>query len=114
MLPVLNRLRKRKDIQEVFQKGTTFPGRLFVLKIKKNNLSISRFAFIFPVKHEKKASKRNRGKRVFREVVREIFPSVKKGFDGIFIIKKEAEEKKYREVKEEIKKVFQKAKVIFD
>jgi ribonuclease P protein component len=112
MFPQKNRLKKKKDFEEVFQSGDTFFGRFFLIKIKKNELGILRFAFVFPIKIEKKANKRNRTKRVFREATRSLFPLTKEGFDIIFIMKKEAEDKNYEEIRGEIEKVFKNIKLI--
>ncbi len=112
MLPIKNRLRKKKDFEKVFREGRTFPGRFFILKIKENNLNLFRFAFVFPVKNEKKAVKRNRGKRMFREIVQSFLSFIKKEVDVIFIIKKGADERSYGEIKEDVEKVFKKIKLI--
>ncbi len=108
MLPLKNRIKKRKDFERVFQKGKSFFGSFFILKTYENDYSFPRFAFVFPVKYEKKAHKRNRGKRIFREVVRII--DFKKNRDIIFILKKDAEKKPYKEVKKEVEKILKKLK----
>jgi len=112
MLPLQNRLKKRKDFEKVFRKGKGFSEYFFILKIRENELSFSRFAFVLPVKYEKKANKRNRRKRVFREVVRSILPQIKGGFDVVLIIKKEASKESYKKVKEELEKAFKKINLI--
>ncbi len=112
MLSKNNRLKKRKDFEEAFEKGNSFFAHFFMIKVRENNLNLSRFAFVVPVKNEKKANKRNRLKRVFREAVRSLFPLIKKGFDVIFIIKKEAQEKSFDEIKKEIEMIFKKGELI--
>ncbi len=112
MLPQKNRLRKKKEFELTFREGRSFPGRFFILKKKKNNLSFPRFAFVFPVKNEKKATKRNRGKRLFREVVRILLSFVEEDVDVIFILKRGADEKSVQEIGEDIEIVFKKIKLI--
>ncbi len=82
------------------------------MKVKKNDLSFFRFAFVFPLKQEKKAVKRNRGKRVMREAVKGFLPLLEGGFDIIFIIKKNLLEEDFQEIKKETEKIFKKAQLI--
>ncbi len=112
MLPIKNRLKKKKEFEVAFREGRAFPGRFFILKIKENNLPLSRFAFVFPIKSEKKATGRNKGKRLFREAVRGFLPFIKTGNDVIFIIKEEADKKKHEEVREDVKQAFKKIKIL--
>ncbi len=112
MLPPKNRLRKKKEFELTFREGRSFPGRFFILKKKKNNFSFPRFAFVFPIKNEKKATKRNRGKRLFREVVRALLPFIKEDVDGIFILKRGADERSFQEIKKDVESVFKKIKLI--
>ncbi len=112
MLPEKNRIKKRKDFEEIFKKGDAFFGRFFILKIKKGLFPFSRFAFVFPIKKEKRAVERNKYKRAFREVLREILPLLKENIDGLFIIKKSVKGKKYKEIKKDIKEVFKKKALI--
>ena len=87
MLPQKNRIRKKSDFQNILKKGKAFFCPLFVVKVKKNNLEFSRFAFIISKKTEKKAVKRNRIRRLFREVIKEIMPFISENIDVVFIIK---------------------------
>jgi ribonuclease P protein component len=112
MLPLKNRIKKKKEIDKVFKEGKNILENYFVLKFYKNKLFYSRFAFIFSIKEEKKAPKRNRGKRVFREAVRKCMPSIKENIDGIFIIKKESEKKSFLEIENKIKETFKKIEII--
>lgn len=112
MLSKKQRIKKKKDFEEVFKKGNFFSSNFFGVKIKENNLSFSRFGFVFPVKQEKRAVKRNKGKRMFREVLKKESPSIKGGFDIIFIIKKESLKAKREDIEKEVKNIIEKAKII--
>ncbi len=112
MLPKKNRLKKRKEFEEVFKEGKVFFGSFFLIRIKKNDFSLPRFAFVFPFKQEKSAVKRNKGKRLFREIVRHCLPSIKGGFDIILIIKKKSLTQDKKEIEEDVVKVFKKTKLI--
>lgn len=112
MLPLKNRLKKRKEFETVFQEGKSFFGLFFILKIKKGGSVDSRFAFVYPIKNEKRAYKRNKGKRLFREIMRDCLPYIKERVDGIFIIKKEASNKTYQEIKGDLENTLKKNKLI--
>lgn len=107
MLPQNYRITKKKDFENIFQEGKTIRGSFYFAKIKTTTLPFPRFAFVVPVKLEKKAVKRNRIRRVFREAVRSLLPLVKEKVDIIFVIKPKEEltfEKTQREVKEFLEK----------
>ncbi len=107
-----NKIKKKKEFEIVFKKGESFSRKAFLLKIKKNNLNFSRFAFVCPIKVEKKATKRNKSKRIFREIIISLFPFIKGGFDIIFITQKNAQKMNYGEIKREVEKLFKKIKII--
>ena len=111
MLPLKNRIKKRKDFEDVFKRGRVIKGSFFLAKIKENNLAFPRFAFVVPAKFEKKATKRNRTKRVFREATRSLLSLMKRNVDAVFVIKNEGEID-FTETKAEIKKVLAKEKII--
>ncbi len=104
------RIKKRKEFEEVFKKGKSFNNSFYLLKVKENDLSFSRFAFVAPVKSFKKSSERNKIKRKLKEAVRSVFSSIDKGFDFIFIIKKEAKKANYSEIKEQVIDIVNKTK----
>jgi len=112
MLPRENRLKKEEDFKKVFKKGRGFTNNLFVLKIVKNNLDISRFAFVISKKISKKATIRNRIKRRLDNVIRADLPKIKKGWDGIIIVLPGAEIKDFKEIEEDINQLLEKARLI--
>ncbi len=110
MLPSKHRIRKRKEFENIFKRGKTTKGRFFIIKYADNKDGGLRFAFVFPIKEEKSACRRNRAKRIFREVAREVIKDRKEKKDIICIIKKEAKGKSFLEVKEEFVRVLEKIK----
>jgi len=112
MLPRENRLKKEEDFKKVFKKGRGFTNDLFVLKVIKNNLDISRFAFVISKKISKKATIRNRIKRRLDNVIRVDLPKIKKGWDGIIIVLPGAEIKDFKEIEEDINQLLEKARLI--
>ncbi|MFA5080217.1 MAG: ribonuclease P protein component [Candidatus Paceibacterota bacterium] len=102
MLPLKNRLKRKKDFENVFAGGKTAKTRYFFLKAIKTGGLDSRIGFIASKKVSKKAVERNRIKRLFREAVRFDIARIKPGYDLVFIILNSAKEKGLTEIKKEI------------
>jgi len=112
VLPKKNRLKKKKDFEEIIKKGSFFPGSSLSLKVLRTDLGELRIGFVVSQKISKSAVVRNRIKRRLREAVRSNLAQMKKGYDIIFFSKKGVEEKDFWEIKEEIEKLLKKAKLI--
>ncbi|MGB9911483.1 MAG: ribonuclease P protein component [Microgenomates group bacterium] len=103
MLPLKNRINLKRE--QVFQKRKRefFSSFLFnfLLLEEKENFP-PQFAIIVSKKIEKKASKRNRIKRILAAVIRGFLPEIKKGIRGVFLAKKEILEKDFWTIKREV------------
>lgn len=60
----------------------------FILKEKKNGLTVNRFGIVVSKKIDKKAVVRNRVKRFFRTVLMSLFGKMSTGHDILIIVKK--------------------------
>ena len=85
MLPPINRLPK-KQISSVLRRGTHVRSGIAELVYRKS-VGTPRFAFIVSTKIDKRATARNRMRRVLSESVRHILATIAP-IDGIFIAKK--------------------------
>ena len=112
MLPKINRLKKKKDLEKVFKKGKGVKEGLLILKTVKNNLNNSRFGFVVSRKVSKKASLRNKVKRRLRDLVKERLKKIKRGKDNLLIALPGLERKSFKEIEETINKLFKKAKIM--
>lgn len=121
MLPKINRLKKKKDIERVFKKGKGFKEDFLILKIAKNALSQTRFGFVVSQKVSKKATLRNKIKRRLREMVSKKGKKLKKGrhpsatrsgMDVVLIALPGLETKDFWEIDETLNKLFKKAKCL--
>jgi len=112
MLPKIDRLRKKKDIERVFGKGKRFKEDFLILKITRNDLSQTRFGFIVSQKVSKKATLRNKIKRRLREMASKKRGKLKKGLDVLLIASPGLETKDFWETDETLNKLFKKAKVL--
>ncbi|OGZ19056.1 MAG: ribonuclease P protein component [Candidatus Nealsonbacteria bacterium RBG_13_38_11] len=108
MLPLKNRIRKKKDIEKIFKRGRTFKEASLILKTLKNNLGLSRFGFVVSQKISKKANVRNKIKRRLREIVR--FNPLKTDTDNLFIALPGIEKKDFTEIKKTVEKLLSKIK----
>jgi len=85
MLPQNNRLKKKKDFERVFKKGRGFKEDFLTLKTAKNDLDNSRFGFVVSQKVSKKATVRNKIKRMLRKIIEENLQVIKKGNDVLIV-----------------------------
>lgn len=112
MLPKLHRLTKNKDFQKVFKKGKSiyFHEICLCVKFFKNNLSHSRFGFVVSSKISNRASRRNKVKRLLREVVKKNLTRIKPGFDIVIVTKKGIEEKLSKDISSAITSILERVK----
>jgi ribonuclease P protein component len=109
MLPLKNRIQKKKDIEMIFKKGRTFKEASLILKTMRNDLGTSRFGFIVSQKVSKKANIRNKIKRRLREIVR-LHP-LEINTDNLFITLPGMEKNDFAETKRIAEKLLSKAKI---
>lgn len=88
MLPKINRLIRADDFEKVKKEGNLVRGSFFLLSFLRNSLSFSRFGIVVSKNVSKKATERNRIKRMIRETIRQIMPSIREGFDFVIIARK--------------------------
>lgn len=112
MLLKTNRLRKKKDIENVLKRGKKFKEDFLILRTINNNFKTSRFAFIVSQKISKKASVRNKVKRRLREMIRLRIKKIKKGKDNLLIAVSGLETKDFWEIEETVNKLLKKAELI--
>lgn len=114
MLPKKYRLPLRTELHRLKKTGQIHQGDFFgFLTIpQKPFLDNSRFAFIISNKIDKKAHHRNRLRRWLSAVIWLLVSEIKPGFDGVFLAKKTAAQADYSQVKKDIKRIFEKAKLI--
>ena len=112
MLSKPNRLQKRRDIKEIFQKGRGIKKDFLALKVLTNNSNTNRFLFIVSQKVSKKANQRNKIKRRLRGLIRLRKNKIKKGQDIAIIALPGLGTKSFKEIGEMIDKLFREAKIL--
>lgn len=112
MLPKINRLCKKKEIDRVFARGKSYRGDRAVLRVAENGLDITRFCFIVSRKVSKGAVERNRIKRRFREITRPLLPRFKKGYDIVLIASPGLENRDFWQTKKILEDLYAKPGII--
>lgn len=102
-----NRIKKKKEIEEILKKGKNFKQDLLVLKTKKNSFNFPRFGIIVSKKVSKKAVIRNKTKRRIREIIKPLIKTFNNS-DNLFIVLPGLEKKQFKEIKETIGKLLKK------
>ena len=83
------RMVKTACFRRVYRSGSSFTNESFVLKTLPNKLGLNRIGFSISLRSIKKAFRRNRVRRLFREAFRKNKAAVKKGFDMVLVVRKE-------------------------
>lgn len=91
-----------------FSDAYSFSVPLFTIKIKKNEFLYTRFSVIVSKKIDKRATSRNKIKRLVRSIFEEFYKNMVKGYDILFIAKENIFKKTKKEIKEAIEKMLTK------
>ncbi len=105
MLPRTNRL-PVKAIHELKRIGKLYKGFFLGVLVAKNNLRESRAAIVVSTKVSKKASERNRIKRIIRSFLISGFVNKVGGYDILILVKSNIVDKGNDQIKQDLGKVF--------
>lgn len=112
MLPRKYRLPLRTELNRIKEKGILIQGKLFSLLVeRRDNKEPPRFGFIVSTKIHKKATKRNRARRLLTEAIRPLLSKINPGFDVVFLAKKAIIGKELVEIKKEVGQLFKRSKL---
>lgn len=112
VLPKENRITKNIEFQRIYKKGEFFATKLIHFKYLNNNLPLTRVGFVISTKVSKSAVKRNKIKRVIREVFRLNLDKIKKGMDIVVIVKPGAIELERTDIEKNVLFFLKKAKLL--
>lgn len=111
MLPRIHRLTIKKDFVRVAC-ARPFHALHFTMRAIPNGLPVTRIGIVTGLKVSKRATKRNRIKRIIRDVFQRHFPSLHTGADIVIHAKSTAVGVSYKDLSNEIGNVLNKAKVL--
>lgn len=111
MLSRQNRADK-KIITEIVKGGKNFSSDFVYLKVLPMDENESVFSFVVSSKVSKKATERNKLKRRARNILKNMITAVKDGLGVVFFFKKEAKDKNFGELKEEMTNLLKKARIL--
>ena len=77
-----------------------------------NNATVSRFAVVVSTRVDKRATVRNRIKRLVRESIHHLLPIIAVGWDVIVFARQDLSNRKQQDVEIAIKKLFERARLI--
>jgi ribonuclease P protein component len=106
------RLKKNADFKRLFKEARTVDGDTVQLRFMTNGLVHSRFGFITGLTISKKAAVRNKIRRQLNEIIKALFLDQEKGLDILIVAKTKIIGKSQQEIKEDVKDIFKKAKII--
>ncbi len=109
MLPIQHRLTKREDFGLVYKNGFYAASDGLSLKFLKTNKPFTRVGFPVGKNYSKKATVRNRTRRILREAIRLQLTSLKTGYDIVIMISPQKKNSPFNETTMVLKKLFLKA-----
>ncbi|HVS79663.1 MAG TPA: ribonuclease P protein component [Candidatus Paceibacterota bacterium] len=112
MLKAEHRL-KRKYFKEIFDRGATFRGRYFILKVAKAEDGLpSRFGFSVSKKVYKSAVDRNRTRRQGYSALKNHIDAVNGGIIGLFSMIRTGKRPKFAEISQDIEALLRQSRLI--
>lgn len=106
------RLSLKKDFDQILKSKSKFYSYNFVLRFKKTQNPLSRFAVVASKKVSKKAVIRNRIKRRIVEIIRLNMSKICNGYDIMFFVKSDVSKIEHQKLQEEILLLFKKARIL--
>jgi ribonuclease P protein component len=110
MLKKENRLKNKRDFDNVFKKGKGARNDFFALKISISKTKDIRVGISVSLKVSKKAVVRNQIKRRISEAVKSSFDKIKPGIDLVFVVMPTAEGKNFEDIKKAVEDLLIKVK----
>jgi ribonuclease P protein component len=113
VLPKRHRLLLNKEFERTKKVGRRQTGPFFgVVTAEQDQPRDTKFGFVISRKIDKKATVRNRLKRLLCEAVGRLLPKIKSGYDVLFLAKRPLVRKDLGEIEKEVERMFRKVRLI--
>ena len=96
------RLTKKKDFNRLATHGRSIFGIYSTLRINRNNQNNKKIGFIISTKIFKRAVKRNRAKRRYREIIKKILPQIPNNYHYLFILKPKTLDADFQKMEQDV------------
>jgi ribonuclease P protein component len=112
--PPSHRLRKRQDIEETFQQGRLFKGRLLRMRAVRmvSEGAVSKLGIVVSKRVNKLATQRNLWKRRIREAYRVMQQEKSGAFKILIHATPQAKTPPFEEIQKDLRRLFQEAKIV--
>lgn len=104
-------IKKNNEFRRAYLKGQSYVSPVLVTYVLKNRREFSRFG-ITTSKKIGNAVKRNRSRRIVKEAYRRMLPSLKSGYDVVFVARGKTPYSNVEEVYKHMQQHMKKAKVL--
>ncbi len=101
-MPAANRLKQEKDFAALARSRKVAFSKTLGMKVRENHLPHSRFGVVVGLKVHKRAVKRNLVKRRIREILRQLLPKIKSGYDAMVLTQPKSVETEYEELEVQV------------
>ena len=111
MLPKKNRLTKKTDFDKIFKEGEGLKERGLLFKVKTGE-GVSRFGIVVSKKVSRKATERNRIRRILSEAIAQLKVEITKPVDIVIIVLPSFRIRKEGAAREALSQLLQKARLL--
>lgn len=108
MLPKKNRLTDRADFQEIYKNGRFFSLNSIAIQFLPNNTKETRVGFSVGKKYLKKATERNKARRILREIISTELSRINTGIDIIISLRSKKNTLNNLEMKKDVTEILKK------
>lgn len=111
-LPEKHRLRKTKEIELVFKKGSTVKGNLFLIKYYQGQRPSMRAAIVVSSRVSSLATQRNKIKRTISAALLPFLKRSVRPLDVVIVASPRIKEKNFSEIAHSLGEMFRKANIV--
>lgn len=112
MLPYKNRIRTKKEFDDVFKARKLFKKENIIFWYSFDATKTTSFAVVITTKFSKSAVVRNKFRRQIKEIIKDLLPYIKKKTQGVIVVSGKREKIEFTKTKETIINIFSNLHII--